>query len=1787
MTIPSKTLDPRCDKDVNHQTPYSGSSTSSENLRNPWDIDLNNKMRVLTLKKQLLLKSVDSGDIEDINNRIEDIRGMVRSFEETDIMIHQNANDISITIEDAITMCDIVEAAIRVNIKTSGNSKKDEEEDCGIKLKAMKPPVYYGDEEGFLPWWEQYEVAVHKRKIPESSKHRILIDECLKGHALQVVKGINPNSRNYQTSIATVKERFGDPNRLATFYFEKLEKLPCAKEPKEQLSTYEEVKKILANLTSLEVNTDEKFVREKIVAKFSSSTLMWVWAELRINETTDSHKKGGSIFSRTSVPEIMEAIGEVVNRRRYIQHHLREETQTVTPKKHSKGGNGAAAPAMAGANAASSSQSSESASSVSCVYCKSKHLSKDCKRYGTLKKRRERLVELKRCLLCGSGKHKAANCPNDKGCEHCGKKKHTIVLCVEYLIASRKKTSEEKGKSNNTLTLSSLSNLAGTFMETFKCKIKDADGTYINISGMLDGGSATSYITNNLATKLRLKRGKRILSRLCNFGSKKVMCQSSDEVVVTFKNHFSESRTYSIQTTNCISGVVVSSPPPACVKSILPNNLTYADPAIFVSNQRTFDVLIGIDLYNKIVNLTNVKNLSCGIVLKDSFFGWVPSGSLENNEIITNSNTTYEPILSALQIATTNTLETPKLPTKTDDDEFDKLCSLFWSLEVLGIRSSQLEQTNESVLQKHRDTVRRNEDGRFVVRWPYKKENLSLPSNYRLSLARLKKIFEKSDKMVLQECDKNFKEQLNLGIIEEAPKDSPFLKHYIPWKPVFRNEKIRVVYDASAKTKSGVSLNDLMNAGPKLIGDLVSLIVNFRLFEVGLTADIEKAFLMVGLNEVDRDVTRFLWFKDFSKPPTPDNIIIFRFARTPFGIIASPFLLNIVLQDLLTSINKWLLMARNSFYVDNLVLSVPNTIDAVNLHNVVNPKLASGGFNLRDWTSNDPNFIKAIPGSLPIDSKPISILGLGWDRANDSLAVRVNWTPNSEIVTKRIILKFVSSIYDPLMITAPATLPIKLLIQECWKEKITWDQILPANKLARWFKLYNETKKAISNSFPRRYWSFNGDGTIYLHVFCDASKEAYACSAYLTYADIQNGHFASSIILAKSRIAPPQGLTIPKLELLGVLIGKRLAKYVLLNIKLTVYKLIIWTDATTVIHWLNSTTVQPKFVEARINEIREPLDVTTPITKKDFTVRYVPSEYNPADLATRGTKAEDLFDKPLWWKGPAWLPYPQLWPSPPADVHEYSSRIIPTHPILLINTSLEVDHFLPDSYEKRFSNWDKYARFYGIIQRWCGNILNVPNLDTDTDTFQRGERSLIRALQFKYFQPELVKLQRKIQPNQQLGLFLDEMGIIRCGGRLQNASFPWETIHPILLPRESPLTILYIRKIHEENMHIGCSHVLSKLREKFWIIKGRAKVKSVLHHCVTCRKWSGGSYQLPPMPPLPWVRVAEASPFLFIAVDYFGALNCYRDDGETLGTVYIAIFVCLVTRAIHLELANDLSADEFLMAFIRFSSRRGVPKLVYSDHGTNLKFVQKLVGNVTEIIDIDVRRYFSTNNIRWKFAPPNAPWYRGVCERLVGVVKPSLKKSFGRKQILNYVSLNTALCELENIVNSRPLTYVSDETLQPLTPNHFLRLRPVNANNVVEVSKHRIPKHTRKDMLKTWEQTNAIVEDFWSAFRGLYLLSLRGQHAMIHKHPKGSVTWAPKKNDIVLIQHPSAPRCDWAMGRIMSLDKRQALAKVFTHKDFVTKPINQLFPLELQEHPDDKSLSSNLNAPALKRSKLE
>lgn len=230
--------------------------------------------------------------------------------------------------------------------------------------------------------------------------------------------------------------------------------------------------------------------------------------------------------------------------------------------------------------------------------------------------------------------------------------------------------------------------------------------------------------------------------------------------------------------------------------------------------------------------------------------------------------------------------------------------------------------------------------------------------------------------------------------------------------------------------------------------------------------------------------------------------------------------------------------------------------------------------------------------------------------------------------------------------------------------------------------------------------------------------------------------------------------------------------------------------------------------------------------------------------------------------------------------------------------------------EKRFSSWHKYVRtFQHVISyclMWCsGKISTLSN----TEQYQRAERFIFTELQHKYFTKELKELRHNCQPNPKLQYFIHTDGLIRCKGRLKTSILlSLDHNNPILLPK-CHLTRVLIHHLHVKNFHVGPGHSLALLREKFWIIGARPLVKSVIHRCTQCRRWEGGSFTLPltlpPMPPLPSVHTAEVAPFIHTAVDYFGPLFYLNDMGEPV-KCWVCIFVCLVTRAIHLEMARHV-----------------------------------------------------------------------------------------------------------------------------------------------------------------------------------------------------------------------------------------------------------------------------------------
>ena len=198
----------------------------------------------------------------------------------------------------------------------------------------------------------------------------------------------------------------------------------------------------------------------------------------------------------------------------------------------------------------------------------------------------------------------------------------------------------------------------------------------------------------------------------------------------------------------------------------------------------------------------------------------------------------------------------------------------------------------------------------------------------------------------------------------------------------------------------------------------------------------------------------------------------------------------------------------------------------------------------------------------------------------------------------------------------------------------------------------------------------------------------------------------------------------------------------------------------------------------------------------------------------------------------------------------------------------------------------------------------------------------------------------------QFGLFLDDKGLWRCGGRLGNIALPYTTKHPLLLPRGHPITFLIIRDAHKRVQHNGVRETLTEIRTKYWIMKARSLVRSIISRCVVCKRFEGAAYRSPPPPPLPTFRIREEPPFTHTGVDFAGPLYIRTTGSSATNKAWICLFTCCVVRAVHLEIVTDMSTETFIRCLKRFAARRGMPRKFVSDNGSTFKATAKFLKTV-------------------------------------------------------------------------------------------------------------------------------------------------------------------------------------------------------------------------------------------------
>lgn len=406
---------------------------------------------------------------------------------------------------------------------------------------------------------------------------------------------------------------------------------------------------------------------------------------------------------------------------------------------------------------------------------------------------------------------------------------------------------------------------------------------------------------------------------------------------------------------------------------------------------------------------------------------------------------------------------------------------------------------------------------------------------------------------------------------------------------------------------------------------------------------------------------------------------------------------------------------------------------------------------------------------------------------------------------------------------------------------------------------------------------------------------------------------------------------------------------------------------------------------------------------------------------------------------------------------------------------------------------------------------------------------------------------------------MDNDEILRISGRLQQSGKPYSERHPCVLTRRHGLGELLARQSHRQVLHGGVRDTLVQLRERYWVVRARQLVKSIIKGCITCQRFNARP-ATEVTAPLPRDRVTQAQPFEVTGVDFAGPLLVKGENA--VHKSYVTLFTCAVTRAVHLELVRDMSTESFLMALRRFISRRGVPRIIYSDNALSFKKANKDLQQLWSAIrDPEALGYFSNARIEWKFIVERAPWWGGFYERLVGSAKLSLKKAIGSR-FLHFDELATTLTEIEAVLNSRPLTHVYDEPgePEPLCPSFFLTGRRLTT----------LPSMGRRDVDgvptdigRAWTLRQQTTEAFWRRWTREYLAELRNVQGQRERQGKPL-----SEGDLVLLRDSLRPRQQWRLARIQNVfpgrdgKVRSCLLKL-PGGSTLKRPIQLLYPLEI------------------------
>ncbi|XP_066585463.1 uncharacterized protein [Prorops nasuta] len=1590
-----------------------------------------------------------------------------------------------------------------------------------LKLPKLDLPKFSGDYSEWSTFYDSFKSMIHDNStLPGVQKFHYL-KACLHGEASSVIRSLAASNDSYLTAWNALVIRYTNERIITSNLLSKLTLIP---------------KVFSDNLISIKTLRDTT-----IVVLDSLRTLGYPvdgWSAILVHILSNKldqilsvewEKEIKRVLKYPSFTQFLEFITEQINMLESISNKFKGSKQNTDKTSRPK--------SLKSLNAI--------VDKPKCFYCDADHPLYQCNSFIALnpQARCKAAQNNSLCINCLRPGHSISSCRSNSRCKKCSKAHHTLLHFEKQSnpTSQRNPSQANAPTSLQTIDQPSTSVVAHVsamdertaLLATFLARATAPNGRQIMIRGLVDPGSQTSFMTENLAQLLRVTRRKVNATIYGVTGGAVRNVSSKAELILQSVKHDQAS----LKVTALILPKITNYSPRSYSPLEFPQlgSLDLADE--YASARNTIDILIGADYCPQLLLNQIIHSSNRALIAQDSLFGWVVYGTLA----------------SPTHTATVNVLHCC---------DFDKTLRDFWEIEEVPSTYSLTpeDQLCEDIFASN---VTQLPSGRYQVALPFKTESSksALGASRSIAESALKRVLCRINKSPEQSesYTKFIREYEQLGHMEKVTTNAidadslVYLPHHAVFKLENGKQKIRVVFNASAKTKSGLSLNDVLLVGPKLQKDITAILMNWRDFRfVGVT-DIVKMFRQILIRPEDRKFQAIIWKDDSG------NTQIYQLNTVTYGTGPAPFLASRVVQELANQHGNDFPDAKStllhSIYVDDILFGANNLADLRNIQSQLVQLLDKGKFELSKWAFNSASSAlqeisnDSSNANLNFSSESLNetskVLGISWNTSSDSFQFIISPSSITKL-TKRMLLSENAKIYDPLGWISPFTIVLKQIMQSTWLLKLNWDDEVPEPIQSKWMSYYSQMCELTKITIPRWNGQLSEADKLELYGFCDASNVSYSAVVYAKFTNNNNSQTSVSLVMAKAKVAPLKAISIARLELVAAAYLTKLMLHIKSSLKHSVHDIFCFSDSQIVLAWIAQHSSKWKvFVANRVEYIQSSLP--------EAHWSYVNTKSNPADLNSRGIPPSQLIHSALWWKGPS-------------IIREMSSGNSP----LMFETNEEIktssiysNHVTRDlpSFLCNYSSWTKLIRVVSYVLRFMDRArrknvcqhAHVSALELRTATLR-----VVKIIQAAAFLTDILTLQGKksIPSNSRLlslAPFLDVQGVLRVGGRLQHSFLSDNQKHPIILPTNY-LTELLIRHIHITTLHGGLQLTLTVLRQKYWVINARNAAKSIIHRCVTCvrqRAKLGTQF----MGSLPTARVNRSHPFEHTGIDYAGPFLVKLHQGRNSKTVkcYIAVFVCMATRAIHLELVSKYDTDAFLAALARFTSRRGKPAVIYSDNGLNFQGANKELklafqGSLKHAQSID---FEPIREIEWKFIPVATPHWGGLWESGVRSVKHHLKRILGTF-LPTFEEMTTLICRIEACLNSRPLSRLRDdiESLECLTPGHFLVGRALLAPPEMSVL------DLKESTLNRWQKITRITELFWQKWSGEYLQSLQSR-------PK----WQIRNNDfregdIVIIKTPNAPPCKWNLGRITRLiigsDSVARVAVVQTANKQIQRSLTQL-----------------------------